>query len=72
MPQRLHVDLVCKFAQFEFKHGSPERGRTTFDGIVSTYPRRVDVWSIYIDMEIRQGDVRPRNLRTSNAALALA
>jgi len=53
-----HVQLICKFAQLEFKHASPERGRTLFDSILSNYPKRVDVWSIYIDTEKAYGDVK--------------
>ena len=31
----------------EFKHGAPESGRTMFEGIVSNYPKRMDIWAIY-------------------------
>lgn len=40
----------------EFKHGEAERGRTIFEGVMSNYPKRVDLWSIYLDMEIRAGE----------------
>jgi rRNA biogenesis protein RRP5 len=40
----------------EFKNGDPERGRTIFEGLVSNSPKRVDLWSIYLDQEIRCGD----------------
>ncbi len=35
----------------EFRLGEPERGRTIFESVVSTYPKRLDIWSIYVDME---------------------
>lgn len=54
---RIDVKTICKFAQMEFKYGESERGRTIFEGIMSNYPKRVDLWSIYLDMEIRNGDV---------------
>ena len=44
------VELISKFAQMEFKLGEPERGKTMFENILSTYPKRTDLWSIYIDM----------------------
>lgn len=50
------ITVISKMAQMEFKHGSPERGRTIFEGIVSNYPKRVDIWGIYIDMELKLGD----------------
>jgi len=48
----------------EFRLGERERGRTIFEGIMTTYPKRVDLWSIYLDMELRDvADVEgPRNL----------
>lgn len=48
--------MISKFAQLEFKHGFPERGRTLFEGILSNYPKRVDIWNIYVDMETKVGD----------------
>jgi rRNA biogenesis protein RRP5 len=48
--------MISIFGQLEFKNGSPERGRTIFEGIVANYPKRVDQWSIYIDMELGVGN----------------
>ena len=39
----------------EYKYGQLESGRTMFEGIVTNYPKRMDVWSIYMDMEIKYG-----------------
>ena len=50
------VDIISKFAQYEFRYGEPERGRTMFESLLSSYPRRVDLWSIYVDMLTRLGD----------------
>ena len=55
----LHVDVISKFGQLEFRHGSAERGRTVFDGVLSSYPKRIDVWSVYLDMELRRGEPGP-------------
>ena len=37
------------------KEGDAERGRTMFEGILRNYPKRTDIWSVYIDQEIKQG-----------------
>ena len=29
-----------------------------FVGILRNYPRRTDIWSVYIDQEIKQGDIQ--------------
>ena len=56
LPKRKHVEMISKFGQIEFKYGNVERGRTIFEGIISNYPKKVDQWSVYLDMEIRNGD----------------
>lgn len=38
--------------------GSPERGRTVFEGIIDTHRKRLDLWSIYIDMEAGQKNIQ--------------
>ena len=50
------VDIISKLAQYEFRYGEPERGRTMFESLLSSYPRRVDLWSVYVDMLTRLGD----------------
>ncbi|XP_053407461.1 protein RRP5 homolog [Mercenaria mercenaria] len=52
-----HVDTIVKFAQMEFKHGEPERGKTMFENILSTYPKRTDLWSVYIDLVTKLGEL---------------
>ncbi|EPX71929.1 U3 snoRNP-associated protein Rrp5 [Schizosaccharomyces octosporus yFS286] len=56
LPKSEHVKMIEKFAILEFKQGDPERGRTIFEGLLSNYPKRLDLWNVLIDMEIKQGD----------------
>mmetsp|Transcript_2052 Transcript_2052/g.1385 ORF Transcript_2052/g.1385 Transcript_2052/m.1385 type:complete len:125 (-) Transcript_2052:371-745(-) len=55
LPKSNHVNIISKFGMLEFKNGSPESGRTMFEGIVNNYPKRMDIWAIYMDMEIKYG-----------------
>lgn len=55
LPQKKHVNIITKFGMLEFKHNAPENGRTMFEGIVSNYPKRMDIWAIYMDMEVKHG-----------------
>lgn len=55
LPPAEHVELISKYGQLEFRHGSAERGRTVFDGVLASFPKRFDVWSVYLDMELRHG-----------------
>jgi rRNA biogenesis protein RRP5 len=48
---------MSKLAQLEFEYGSKERGRTVFDGILSKYPKRLDLLFVFCDKEIKAGDI---------------
>lgn len=54
----LDLKTISKFAQLEYRLGEPERGKTLFEGIVDSHPKRWDLWSIYIDMEVGQNDIQ--------------
>ena len=57
VPSTEHRYLTTKFAALEFKleNGDPERGRTIFEGLVSTYPKKGDVWDVYLSLETAHG-----------------
>merc|ERR1712098_736986 len=51
------ADISAKFAQIEFRYGDPERGKTMYEKLVTTHPKRIDLWSSYADQLTRIGDV---------------
>ena len=51
------VDVIVKFSQYEFQYGDVERGKTMLESVLRNYPKRVDVWSVYIDLLIKQEDL---------------
>ncbi|XP_036591860.1 protein RRP5 homolog [Trichosurus vulpecula] len=55
LPQKEHVDVISKFAQLEFHLGDAERAKAMFESTLSSYPKRTDVWSVYVDMVIKHG-----------------
>ncbi|KAK0417101.1 hypothetical protein QR680_012834 [Steinernema hermaphroditum] len=59
-----HVTIMSRFAQMEYRFGDSERGKTQFEAILNTYPKRTDVWSVYLDMVIKyaKGNAEPRKL----------
>ncbi|KAJ3251091.1 rRNA biogenesis protein rrp5 [Boothiomyces macroporosus] len=57
LPKRKHLKMLSKVGHVEFKHGQPERGRTIMEGLLTSYPKKADLWSIYLDMEIKEGDL---------------
>ncbi|KAG7169026.1 RRP5-like [Homarus americanus] len=52
-----HVDLINRFGQLEFRFGEAERGRTIFESLLSNYPKRIDIWSVYVDILRKNGDI---------------
>ncbi|KMZ61801.1 30S ribosomal protein S1 [Zostera marina] len=52
-----HIKFISQAAIIEFKFGSPDRGRSMFEGMLREYPKRTDLWSVYLDQEIRLADV---------------
>tara|TARA_R110002003_G_scaffold135_3_gene12505 strand:- start:1281 stop:1799 length:519 start_codon:yes stop_codon:yes gene_type:complete len=57
VPSNQHRHLTQKFAALEFKsaNGDAERGRTIFEGLVSTWPKKGDVWDVYLSLEMSHG-----------------
>ncbi|KAH8696661.1 putative rRNA biogenesis protein RRP5 [Talaromyces proteolyticus] len=58
LPTYTHVEVTSKFIQLEFRsaNGDVERGRTLFEGLLSSFPKRIDLWNILLDLEMKQGD----------------
>jgi rRNA biogenesis protein RRP5 len=57
LPATAHVDITAKFAALEFRSASglAERGRTIFEGLLDAFPKRVDLWNVLLDLEMRYG-----------------
>ena len=55
LPQKEHIDLLIKYAQIQYKYDLVEEGRNTFESILRNYPKRSNVWTIYIDQESKYG-----------------
>jgi len=41
--------LSCRAALAEFRLGCAERGRSVFEGVLVNYPKRIDLWNVYLD-----------------------
>ena len=51
LEKRDHVAIVVKFAQLEYTYGSVERARTAFESLIGNYPKRLDIWNVFLDKE---------------------
>lgn len=50
--------MIEKMAVLEFRHGEAERGKTLFEGLVDRYPKRLDLWNVYIDQMAKVQDIQ--------------
>ncbi|XP_011633635.1 protein RRP5 homolog [Pogonomyrmex barbatus] len=57
LPASQHVNLLVTFANLENKLGDKERAYTLFENVLSSYPKRVDVWSCYVDCLIKSENI---------------
>ncbi|XP_015437456.1 PREDICTED: protein RRP5 homolog [Dufourea novaeangliae] len=57
LPLAEHVNVMTKFALVENKFGNKERAQTLFEQILASYPKRVDIWSCYVDTLIKSNDI---------------
>lgn len=51
------MNLMTRFAMLENKFGDRGRAQTLFEQILSSYPKRVDIWSCYVDSLTKSNDI---------------
>ena len=56
LPKHQHIPIIVKFALMDFKNNEIERGRTILENVLANYPKRVDLWNVYLDQELRAGN----------------
>ncbi|PFH55955.1 hypothetical protein XA68_17330 [Ophiocordyceps unilateralis] len=54
LDKRHHLQTISRFAGLEFRSpsGEAERGRTMFEGLLATWPKKGDLWSQRLDLEM--------------------
>jgi rRNA biogenesis protein RRP5 len=57
LPRYKHLEVMSKFAQLLFDYHSPDTARTVFDGLLVKYPKRLDLLFVYIDKEVKHGNL---------------
>jgi len=43
------------YARLLFVNKQVEQARNTFEALLNNYPKRTDLWNVYIDLEIKNG-----------------
>ena len=55
LPKKNHLDIMSYYGQLLYKFNKKEDARNMFDKILKNFPKRKDIWFIYIDKEIKYG-----------------
>ena len=55
LSEKKQLDITIYYAQLLYAFDIIEEGRNTFDNILKEYPKRKDIWFVYIDKEIKYG-----------------
>lgn len=65
LDSRHSQNLISRFAALEFRstNGEPERGRTMFEGLLAAWPKKGDLWSQLVDLEIGAQETDPTAVR---------
>eukprot|EP00977_Amphora_coffeiformis_P029279 scaffold39794_cov176-Amphora_coffeaeformis.AAC.1 len=56
LPSYKHTEMMSRMAQLLFEHDRAEQARTVFDGLLAKNPKRMDLFSVYVDKEVKHGD----------------
>ncbi|CAH0518276.1 unnamed protein product [Peronospora belbahrii] len=52
-----HLPVILKYGQLLYEQAELDKARTIFEGILANYPKRIDLWNVYLDKEIKFGDI---------------
>jgi rRNA biogenesis protein RRP5 len=52
-----HIETISKYALSEFEFGSCDRARVLFEELLSNYPKRSDLWHLYVDKEVKKNNI---------------
>ena len=55
LAKKNHLDIMCWYGQLLYRYNNNEEARNMFDNILKNFPKRKDIWFVYIDKEIKFG-----------------
>ena len=55
LSKKNQLDIMSWYGQLLYKYNQKEEARNMFDNILKNFPKRKDIWFVYIDKEIKFG-----------------
>ena len=55
LAKKSHLDIMSWYGQLLYRFNNNEEARNMFDNILKNFPKRKDIWFVYIDKEIKFG-----------------
>ncbi|XP_056630558.1 protein RRP5 homolog [Diorhabda sublineata] len=55
--KKTQLEIIVKFAIMEFKYGDEDHGAAIFETILSTDPKKVTIWTTYVDQLVKKGNI---------------
>lgn len=52
-----HIEVIKQFALYEYEINKIDQGRVLFEELLHSYPKKTDLWHIYLDKEIKNQDL---------------
>ncbi|RYG98205.1 hypothetical protein EON65_51730 [archaeon] len=52
------IETISKYALAHFDFGSHDKARSLFEDLIQHYPKRTDLWHLYVDREVKLGHVQ--------------
>ncbi|KAF6213901.1 hypothetical protein GE061_011626 [Apolygus lucorum] len=57
LTKKEHVSLISRFALLENKHGFPDQAQALFENLLTSFPQRLDLLSVYVDMLMKSESI---------------
>ncbi|XP_028139562.1 protein RRP5 homolog [Diabrotica virgifera virgifera] len=55
--KKMQLDIIVQFALMEFNYGEPHYGSHIFEAILSSDPKKVTIWTMYVDQLVKKGKI---------------
>ncbi|XP_072376848.1 rRNA biogenesis protein RRP5-like [Diabrotica undecimpunctata] len=55
--KKIQLDIIVQFALMEFNYGEPDYGSAIFETMLSSDPKKVTIWTMYVDQLVKKGKI---------------